>query len=294
MPALLLALSLVVISHSGILIRFAAADALAIGFWRMAFVVPILFLMLLQQKQWNLVPVLRRRQWAGLFLCGFFLFSHWYSWFLAVQQTSLANSMVLFAISPVFTALGAWFFFREQISVRHVAALLCCFAGVVALFRGSLALNPAQLRGDMLGLLASLLFSAYVLVSKGVRAKLANIPFTLVTYSFSGLMFLAAMQLKSVPLTGYSAQAWLAFAALAAGPTLLGHALFTYCLQHFNVNLMNILILTEPVIASVSAYFILHEPLNSHQLLGFAVIALGVFVLFVPWKKGVKKPEAAS
>lgn len=285
MPALLLAVSLIVISHSGILIRFATADALAIGFWRMAFVVPVLFFMVLQQKQWKLVPALRGRQWAGLFLCGFFLFSHWYSWFLAVQMTSLANSMVLFAVSPVFTAVGAWFFFREKMSRAHLVALLCCFAGVLVLFRGSVALNPAQLMGDALGLLASLLFSGYVLVSKGVRARLANLPFTLVTYSFSGLMFLVVMLVKSVPLTGYSGQTWLAFAALAAGPTLLGHALFTYCLQHFNVNLMNILILTEPVIASISAYFILNEPLNSHQVLGFAVIAFGVLVLFVPWKK---------
>ena len=294
MPALLLAVSLIVISHSGILIRFAQADALAIGFWRMLFVVPVLLVMVLQQKQWKLVPALRGRQWAGLFLCGFFLFSHWYSWFLAVQMTSLANSMVLFAISPVFTAAGSWIFFRERMSGRHAIALVCCFAGVLALFRGSLALNPAQLKGDVLGLVASLLFSAYVLVSKGVREKLANLPFTLVTYSFSGLMFLLAMQLKAVPLTGFTGQTWLMLAALAAGPTLLGHALFTYCLQFFNVNLMNILILTEPVIASISAYFILHEPLNQHQVLGFAIIAFGVFVLFVPWNRAMKKNSRAS
>ncbi len=93
------------------------------------------------------------------------------------------------------------------------------------------------------------------------------------------------MQFMAVPLAGYDTQTWIAFAALAIGPTLLGHALFTYCLQFFNVNLMNILILTEPVIASVSAYFILHEPLTPHQVLGFFAISLGVFALFVPWKK---------
>ncbi len=285
MPALYLAISLIVISHSGILIRFAEANALAIGFFRMALVVPCLFVMLLLNGQLALVPKLRRRQWGGLLLCGFFLFTHWYTWFLAVQRTALANSMVLFAVSPVFTALGAWLFFREKITVRHIVALVCCFAGVVALFQGSLSLKPEQLTGDLLGFAAALLFSGYVLVSKGVRSTLANLPFTFVTYSFSGLFFLVAMQFVQVPLTGYSSTTWLAFAALAAGPTLLGHALFTYCLQFFNVNLMNILILTEPVIASISAYLILSEPLTLHQGIGFAVISLGVFVLFVPWKK---------
>jgi drug/metabolite transporter (DMT)-like permease len=280
MPALALALSLLVLSHSGIFIRFAQADAVAIGFWRMAMVVPMLLLLVLQQKQWGLVRGLGRRQWAGLFVCGLCLFAHWWSWFLAVQKTALANSMVLFAISPIFTALGAWIVFGEKISRRHLLALAFCFAGILVLFYGSLRLDPSHLAGDGLGLLASVLFSAYVLASKGVRATLPNLPFTLVTYSFSGLLFLALMQAFQLPLADYSSQTWIAFAALAVGPTLLGHALFTYCLQFFNVNLMNILLLTEPVIASASAYVILKEPLNFHQALGFLAIAAGVVVLF--------------
>jgi len=285
MPALALAVSLLVLSHSGIFIRFAQADALAIGFWRMAMVLPLLLLLVFFSGQWKFVVSLPRRQWAGIFLCGLCLFTHWWAWFLAVQKTALANSMVFFAISPVFTAIGAWFFFRERIHRRHLVALLCCFLGVVVLFQGSLKLDPAQITGDILGILASILFSAYVLVSKGVRARLPNLPFTLLTYSFSGLLFFVMMKVFSLPVAGYDAQTWWAFAALAVGPTLLGHALFTYCLPFFNVNVMNILLLTEPVIASLSAYFILSESITAHQGLGFAAICLGVLVLFVPWRK---------
>lgn len=285
MPALALTVSLLVLSHSGIFIRYCNADAVAIGFWRMAIAVPVLFLMVLRHGQWGKVMGLRRGQWASLAGCGLALFSHWWAWFLAVQLTSLANSMVLFAISPLFTALGAWLFFRERMTARHAVALVCCFAGVVALFRGSLALDPAQLRGDLLGLLASVLFSAYVLVSKGIRRELENLPFTLVTYTAAGLFFLALMAGTGLPFFAYDRGTWLAYLSLAFGPTLLGHALFTWCLQFFNVNLMNILILTEPVIASVSAWLLLKEPLNAHQGAGFAFISLGVFALFVPWRK---------
>ena len=285
MPALALTVSLVVLSHSGIFIRYCNADAAAIGFWRMAIAVPLLFLMVLGQGQWGKVTGLRGRQWTALAGCGFALFSHWWAWFVAVQLTSLANSMVLFAISPLFTALGAWLFFRERMTARHAVALVFCFAGVVALFRGSLALEPAHLKGDLLGLLASLLFSAYVLVSKGIRRELENLPFTLVTYSAAGLFFLALMAGKGLPFFAYDRTTWLAYLALAFGPTLLGHALFTWCLQFFNVNLMNILILSEPVIASASAWLLFQEPLTGHQAAGFVFISLGVFALFVPWRR---------
>jgi drug/metabolite transporter (DMT)-like permease len=285
MPAFALTVSLLVLSHSGIFIRLAQADAVAIGFWRMAMVTPVLLLMVLWQGQWRLVKGLKPRQWAGLFLCGFCLFVHWWAWFLAVQKTTLANSMVLFAISPLFTSLGAWAFFGEKISRRHLIALVFCFAGILALFSGSLRLDSSKLEGDALGMLASIFFSAYVLASKGARAKLANLPFTLVTYSFSGLLFLSLMGALSVPIGGYGTQTWLAFAALAVGPTLLGHALFTYCMQFFNVSLMNILILTEPVIASFSAYLIFREPITIHQALGFLAIAAGVCALFLPVRR---------
>lgn len=285
MPALALTISLVVLSHSGIFIRFCEADAVAIGFWRMAIAVPMLAAMTLKAGQWGRVRGLRRRQVAALGACGFFLFSHWWSWFLAVQNTSLANTMVLFAISPLFTAVGAWAFFRERVTARHAVALLFCFAGVLVLFRGSLTLEPAHLRGDLLGLVASVLFSAYVLVSKGIRRELENLPFTFVTYSCAGLFFLALLAVRGLPLLSYPPGTWAAFFALAFGPTLLGHALFTWCLQFYNVNLMNIVILSEPVIASISAWIFLREPLTAHQAGGFAFISLGVLALFVPWKK---------
>lgn len=285
MPALALVLSLVVLSHSGIFIRFCRADAAAIGFWRMAIAVPLLLAFLLARGQWGKVTGLRRAQWASLALCGFFLFSHWWTWFVAVQKTSLANSMVLFAISPLFTAVGAWFLYREPMTRRHAVALVFCFAGVAALFGGTLALEPAHLGGDLLGLLASILFSAYVLVSKGIRRQLDNLPFTVVTYSSSGLFFLVLMAARGIPFFGYDGTTWAAFFALAFGPTLTGHALFTWCLQFFNVNLMNILILTEPVIASASAYFIFQEPLTLHQAAGFALIACGVLALFMPLRR---------
>lgn len=280
MPALTLALSLIVLSHSGIFVRYCEADALAIGFWRMAIAVPVLFGLVIWRGLWGRVRRLRRKQLASLVLCGFLLFFHWWSWFLAVQKTTLANSMVLFAISPLFTALGAWFFFRERLTFRHGLALLFCFAGIVAIFQGSLALDPSRLQGDVLGLVSSLLFSGYVLTSKGIRKNLENLPFTLVAYSSSGIFFFVMMLVRGLPFFSYSAGTWAAFTALAFGPTLTGHALFTWCLQFFNVNLMNILILTEPVIASISAFFLFREPLTVHQVAGFAFIATGVLALF--------------
>lgn len=283
MPAFALAVSLFVLSQSALLVRLAKdASALDIGFWRMLIAVPMLVAIGAGQGSLRELPRLRPRQLGALALCGLCLYLHWWTWFVAVQTTALANAMVLFAMSPLFTALGAWAFFREPFERRHGVALLFCFAGVCILFRDTLNLEPAHLRGDALGFVASLLFSLYVLLGKGIRRDLGNIPFTVVTYGACGLLFFLTLLARRELHAGFGGPTWLALLGLAVGPTLLGHALFTYCLQHFNVNLMNILILTEPVLGSVVAYWVLGESFTAGVVVGFATVCAGILALFLP------------
>jgi drug/metabolite transporter (DMT)-like permease len=284
MHSLALALSLFVLSQSALLVRLAEeTSALEIGLWRMALAVPVLLLLGAIQGQLVLLRKLRSGQLAALGLCGLSLFGHWFAWFMAVKQTSLANSMVFFAVSPIFTALGAWMFFREPFERRHALAMGLCFAGILIIFRDSLRFDPSHLNGDLLALLASFLFSVYVLLGKGIRRKLGNLPFTILTYSSAGLFFLACLLVRDGSIRAdFHARTWLLLALLALGPTLLGHGLFTYCLQFFNVNLMSILVLTEPVLGAMVAYFVISEPLTPGVVMGFLAISSGVLALFLP------------
>jgi drug/metabolite transporter (DMT)-like permease len=282
MPSLFLALSLIVLSQSGVFIRYAQADTAAIGFWRLLLALPVLLLFFWHRGGVGELRHLNKKTWAAIALCAFFLFAHWWTWFLSVKQTSLANSMVFFALNPVFTAAGAWIFFGEKLERRQLLAMALCFLGVAAIFQDSLWLEPTHFRGDCLGFLCSMLFSAYVLVGKGIRRRLDNVSFTFATYSLCALYFVSVMLARSVPFTGYSPGTWAAFAALAFGSTLIGHALFTYCLQHFNVNLMSILTLTEPLFTAISGFLLFREPLTLGLAVGFALVAAGIAALYLP------------
>ncbi len=285
MPYIILITSLVVLSQSGIFIRLAAADAVAIGFWRMVLALPVIFVLLFWKKQWNAVRELSKRQWALLFLCGFFLFSHFYTWFLSVQKTSLAHSMILFCTNPLFTALGAWVFFRERIRWSHGVAMMFCFFGIYLLLSEKEGIH--SLEGDILGVICSILFSAYVLTGKGLRAKLSNLPFASVTYSACALFFCVLMLYQGVPFFEYSTHSWLAFAALAYGSTILGHSLFTHCLQYFHVNVLSISTLVEPALTALSGYLLFQEQVSTRGIWGFVFVGFGISTLYFPffWKK---------
>jgi drug/metabolite transporter (DMT)-like permease len=248
----------------------------------MVFAVPMLVTVGVIRGELKEFRNLNSRWFLALATCGFFLFFHWLTWFVAVQRTTLANSMVFFAISPFFTAIGAWFFFREPFERRHVFASILCFAGVGWIFHDSLSFEHERLMGDALALFSSVLFSCYFLLSKGIRRGLGNFPFTIVTYTSCGLVFAMVLAARGELAPHFDRNTWIALVLLAVGPTLLGHALFTFCLQYFNANLISILILTEPVIGSVTAYFVLGEPIKSGVIMGFLVIATGISGLFLP------------
>lgn len=292
MPALTLALSIFVLSQSAIFIRYAEAPAAAIGFWRMILALPVLVVLLFWKRRWGNVFRLRSQQWMALFLCGFFLFAHFHTWFLSVQKTTLANAMILFGLNPLFTAIGAWIFFREKMEWRHGLALVLCLLGLYFLLEESLQLSASHFEGYVLGIICAIFFSAYVLVSKGIRRDLHNVPFALVTYTVCMVCFALLMSLTAVPFLGYPTNSWIGFAGLAFGSTLLGHSLFTHSLQFFNVNLMSISTLVEPILTAISAYILFREPLSRGAVFGFFFVTLGILAMYFPYLRDLARGKA--
>jgi len=283
MPVVLLIIAILVLSQSANFIRFAHADASAIGFWRLLMACMILLPIVFYKKQFSELQKTSTKQKVQIFFCAFFLFVHFYFWFLSVQKTTVANSMILFTTNPLFTAIGAWFFFHEKLQKRHAISLVLCFSGIFWMVRESLEINPKNFQGDILGFLCAIAFSAYVLSGKSLRNSLSNLPFVLSIYAVCGFFFFVAMLVTHAPFLGYDAQTWASFAALTIGSTLLGHALFTHCLKYLNINFMSCSTLVEPVISALTASYLFGEAIRSAAVTGFVFVTLGILTLYSPY-----------
>jgi drug/metabolite transporter (DMT)-like permease len=272
--------SILVLSQAATLIRFTEAPSLAICFWRLL-ISGILFLPLaLRKKNFAAFRSLTPVDWAQVFLSGAFLFAHFYLFFRSVQETTIANSTVLFALNPVTTALGAYWLFAERVTLH--LALACAFGmgGVGMLFSESLTGRAGDFHGDIWALVSAVCFSGYVLTGKSVRRKLSNSAFACCVYLQTAIYASVAMVLAGVRFTGYSTQTWWMFLALAIFPTLLGHAIFTYCLNYLNVNFMSCMTLVEPVFAAGVAIWLFNEPLTVLATFGFLLTCLSVVALY--------------
>lgn len=295
MHGAIFALSLIFLSQSSILVRFAEAPSLAICFWRLVITVVLLFPLAYRHLKRDTFRALTRHDWLQFALSGAMLFLHFYFFFRSVHETTIANTMILFSINPITTAIGAYYFFRERVTLHLVLACTLGIAGIAVIFEGSVASHSAGLSGDIWSVLSATCFSGYILSGKHIRRRLPNTVFTMGIYLQTALYALIAMLLLGTPFHGYSTATWWAFLALAIFPTLLGHAIFTYSLNYMNVNFMSCAKLVEPVLSAIVANWLFHEPLTPLAAIGFLLTSGSVIVLY--WeaiKNGLKRGLARS
>ncbi len=298
MIGLLFIISLVVLSQAATLIRLADAGPLAICFWRLLFAVLLMLPFLVRKRRYLEFSKLSKSDAWHLLLSGFFLFTHFYFFFRSAQETTIADCTILFSLNPVTTSIGAWFLFRERVTLNLMIACGLGFAGVAATLAGSFgpidggSLVHTTLRGDVWGVLAAICFSGYILTGKRVRLKISNIPYAIAIYFQTALYAAIFMLFMNVSFTAYSQPTWWAFLLLAILPTLMGHAIFTYCLNYLNVNFMSCMTLTEPVFAAIAGWIFFHEKISNLAVIGFFLTCASIFALY--WPSLTKRMRTAA
>src|SRR5688500_16448590 len=104
-PAVVLGLSLLGISFAAPLVRLSAAHPVAIATWRLGFSLLIVAIALGASGQWRQLRGLGRRDIGVASAAGVMLALHFWSWNTSVGLTTVAASVVLVNLQPVFVAL---------------------------------------------------------------------------------------------------------------------------------------------------------------------------------------------
>jgi drug/metabolite transporter (DMT)-like permease len=130
--------------------------------------------------------------------------------------------------------------------------------------------------GDLRALAGALAAAGYYVIGRRVRATVGVWAYASVVYAVAAAT-LAGLALGSgVAFTGYAARDGTIFAALAAGPMLVGHTGLNYALKHYRATTVNVAALGEPVGAGLLAWLIpaIHEVPGPLALAG-SVVTLG-------------------
>ena len=241
-------------------------------------------------------------------------------WTVSVTLNGAAVSTVLAYSSPAFTAILAWRLFNERLDRVKVLAVGLSIIGC-AFVSGAYDLQSwsVNLFGITTGLLSGLAFAGYSLMGKAASEHNIH-PWTTLLYTFGfAALFLLAFNLVPGWLPGAAAApgwhsidpatwlgeslpGWGALILLAVGPTIGGYGLYMVSLTYLPASVANLIATLEPSLTAVQAYLFLGERLSVPQLLGSALIVLGVIVLRLnqgsrlAWKTKLKnfdRPEGS-
>ncbi len=237
-----------------------------------------------------------RRDWGRAAVAGALMGAGFALYALGLVVASVTKTVILFYMTPIWSTVIAYFVLRERAGwgrwLAIAAALVGC-ALVTGVNRDELRFDPA----DLLGLLSGLFWAlGSVMIRRYDGLNFVHVSF--LQYLSGGIMALLAALYLGDPLPQLNAflQA-IPPAFLASVVVFLPSVLLIFrIMQYVSPGLVGILMLSEALVAAVSAAFWLGETLSSTQWIGVgAILTTGVFIGFYEGKaaKPVKPAKLA-
>jgi len=250
------------VAISAILTRWAleGAEPLAISFWRtFAGALALAPAAARHRRRNGPLSSARRRQIGA---SGAFLGLHFALWLTSLELTTVASSVTLVTMSPIFVALGTRRFLAEHVSRRTVVGMTVAMAGAVAIGLADgieVDLGARALAGDALAFAGALAVAGYLVLGRAVRRDVAISRYASGTYAVAAGILLLSCVIARVPLIGFDARTWWAIAGIVVGPQLLGHTIFNTLLATVPPTTVSVVVLAEPVGATLLAWLLLSE-----------------------------------
>ncbi|MBW3562287.1 MAG: DMT family transporter [Actinobacteria bacterium] len=272
-----LALGVVAVSSAAVLIRLADAHPLAVSFWRCFGGAAALAPFALRARRG--APALDRSQRRQIVGAGLFLALHFALWIGSLELTTVASSVTLVTMSPIFVGIGSAWFLRESPRRRTWVGMAVTIVGAIVIGAADLAdvsLGPRALLGDAMAFGGAVAVTGYLLAGRAARRRLPLTVYAAGVYGVGAAVLLPVCLLVGADLGGYDAGTWLALAGLIVGPQLLGHTVFNGLLSTVTATVVSIVVLAEPLGATLLAWVVLDELPTALFWVGAPLILVGV------------------
>ena len=294
----LLAVGLLAVSVSSVLAAFIIGDSgdgrlgLSIAFWRCAGGAAALAPFALRARRTHPLGTTDGRR---LLAAGGFLAVHFALFLGSIAYTSVASAATFATMAGVFVAIGGIWYLGERPGRRTWLGIAITMVGALAIAAGDLAdlaLGPRALFGDAMALLSAVTVAGYLLIARRVRSRVHSTTFATVVYSAAGALLLALCLAFGAPLVGFTTAQWLGILGIIVGPQLLGHNIFTTLLSSVPATVVGVVVLAEPVIATLLAWALLGQLPATAYWFAAPVVLVGLFIATV--RRPVRHPEAVT
>ena len=255
-------------------VRLADTGPVASGFWRITLALPVLFALCFMTGQRPTAPP-RGLTWL-IVIGGIAFAADLAAWHLGILQTTLANATLFGNCAVLFFPIYGFLAARAWPTRGQGAALLLALVGATILMGRSLSLSSEHLVGDLLCLLAGILYTAYFIVMARARETMTPLPaLALSTLASSPPLLLFALALGEQVLP----RDWTPLLGLALVSQVIGQGMMIYAIGRLSPLVMGIGLLIQPVVGATIGWVIYGERLGALDFLGAVLVAVALVLV---------------
>jgi drug/metabolite transporter (DMT)-like permease len=263
-------------------VRLADVGPIATGFWRLAIALPFLWVVALICRQPPHWP--RRGLVIAILGAAIFYALDLALWNVGIRLTKLGNATLFGnAGSLVFACWGLWL--ARRLPPLHAAALALAIAGSVLLMSSSYELSPKNLVGDVLTLIAGVLYGGYLILIDRVRVELQPLPLLFLATAFATPILLVLSIAMGETIWPHD---WTPLLLFALSSQVLGQGLLVFAIGNLSPLVVGLVLLSQPAIAAVIGWFAYDERLSALDAVGALAIAAALVLVRLP-ERGLRR-----
>ncbi len=257
------------------------ANAITLTFYRSLLVLPVLFVLMMQQKISFLLTI---EEIKNIIIIG--LFGSVTTTLLLYASYNYINSgmaTTLHFLYPMFTIILSKFFYHDTIDKKQWLSLIIATAGILCFLNSN---NGSNIIGITMALASSITFAMYLIGIEKRKLAVMNgykLSFYLALVVVGSLLIMNVFTKSIIFILPIKAYAYLMIIAQSA--SFLGIILLKEGIRLIGSKLASLFSLFEPLSSIVVGYAFLKESIGWVQLVGCSLILYSVFLL----AKGIKK-----
>jgi len=272
---MLLLLGILCISWSAILVKIANISGFGSGFYRLLFgtigILPIWFYFRKPITDWRGVKV--------AIICGIFFACDIALWNTSIMLSKVSISTLLANLAPVWVGIGALLFMKEKPTKIFWIGTIISILGVAVII-GMKDISGASLTiGNILAIIASVFYGAYLLTVRKGRNTLDTFSFTTISMVSSTIVLGIICLVSNTQLSGFSNTTWISLIILGLIPQVLGWLAINQALGHIKPTVVSVSLLSQTVFTALFSIPMLGEILTIREIGGAVIVLGGIYLV---------------
>ena len=215
-----------------------------------------------------------RLAWLGLI--GHCLYQYLFVGGLA--KTSVANGALLVSSTPVVITLLSWLSGKERIGALHWAGTLLSLTGIYVVVGRGAHVTAASMRGDAMLVGAVVCWALYTIGARPLMVRHSPVGVTALSMLIGTLVYvpIAAPALGRVDWSAVSTVTWVKLVYSSLFAICIAYTIWYAAVREIGSARTSVYSNLLPIVAMITAYVWLREPIGLTKVAGAAAVLAGV------------------